>query len=429
MKGNLIETIQAGASKIQQNKWMGTIAGSMASLMAILMTGAIASLINGLPLGGWYTGFLAASGLGPLLSAVVSICNLTAVFMGLAIGYGMAKQHGDNPFQGALLTLLCFFLLTPIDTIEGTAYLKTSWLGAQGIFSAMLTAIAATFLFHQVVKRGWKIKMPEVVPEFVSKPFEAMIPVFITVIPFIILRAIFQVTTFGNFHQFIYSMVATPLLGLGNSFPAHLIALLVACILWWLGIHGTLVVFTVMSGILSIPALANLEAFNAGQPLPYFLSMMTFFLAIQFMGGPGCLFGLYIDMVLFAKSERYKALGKVAFAPGMFNIIEPVVYGYPIVLNPLMAVPFIATPLIAYTILYILMRIGIVGVPVIMLQVMTIPGPIAGFLLGGGLSLGFFLIIACAISVVIYFPFFKASDAMALKEEREAAAQEAAAVS
>lgn len=418
MNTAFIEKVQAGAVKIQSNKWMRAMAGSMASLMAILMTGAIVSLINGLPIGGWYTDFLTKTGIGPLLTAIVSICNLTAIFMALAMGFGLAKEHGENTFQGALLSLLCFFILTPIESIEGGSYLNTSWLGAQGIFSAMICAILATYISHVISKRGWKIKLPEVVPEFVAKPFEAMIPVFITVIPFIMLRAIFEASSFGCFHQFIYSMVATPLLSLGNSFPAHLLALFVACLLWWVGIHGTLVVFTVMMGILSVPALANLEAYNAGQPLPYLLSMMTLFVAIQFMGGPGCMFGLYVNMALFAKSERYKALGKVAVVPGMFNIIEPVVYGFPIVLNPIMAVPFIITPQVVYIVLYILMKMGIVGVPVIMLQVMTLPGPIAGFLLGGGISLGIFLLVACVLSIFIYMPFFKICDANALKEEK-----------
>ncbi|MCL2006995.1 MAG: PTS transporter subunit EIIC [Treponema sp.] len=416
---SFVEKAQQIAGKVQGNRWLGVLSRNMAAMIGVLLTGAILSLINGLPFGAGYTGFLQTTGIGPLLTAIINVCNMVAVFMCLSLGYGFAKEHGDNPFQGAMLTIMLFLILTPLQAMEGGIFINTSWLGAQGVFSAMFCAIIGTLLFSKILKRGIKIKMPEMVPEFVSKPFEAVVPVFLTAIPFIVLRAVFENSTFGSFHQFIYSMVALPLLGLGNSFPAHLAALLVACVLWWMGVHGTLVVFSVMAPILGVPAAANFEAYTAGQPLPFMLSMMTFFVAIQFMGGPGCMFGLYINM-LFAKSARYKALGKVAFAPGMFNIIEPVIYGFPMVLNPVMGIPFIATPLIVYTIMFILMNIGLVGIPVIRLTVMTLPGPVAGFLLGGGISLGIFLIIACAASIIIYFPFFKVCDLNALKEERAA---------
>lgn len=165
----------------------------------------------------------------------------------------------------------------------------------------------------------------------------------------------------------------------------------------------------------------------AGQPIEpsaaTVLTFMFFFVFLQFLGGPGCLFGLSVDMALFSKSERYKAMGKLSIVPSFFNIIEPVIYGFPIVMNPIMLIPFILCPVLFATIGYFLMISGIVGIPVVMLNVMTIPGPIAGFLLGGGISLGIMMIVMVVLSVIIYLPFFKICDAKAYKEEQEIAAQ------
>lgn len=170
----------------------------------------------------------------------------------------------------------------------------------------------------------------------------------------------------------------------------------------------------------------NLNAYNAGLPIPYVLSLMSFFMIVQFLGGPGCLFGLYLNLAFATKSERYKATGKMCLVPGMFNIIEPVVYGLPIVMNPVLLVPFCGLPVVFYLAYYLLASAGIIGIPCVSLQVMCIPAPIAGFLLGGGVRLGIFCLICLAISCVVYYPFVKILDAQALKEEKATAAQNAA---
>ena len=227
------------------------------------------------------------------------------------------------------------------------------------------------------------------------------------------------VTSYGNIQNFIYTMVQAPLVSLGNSFPAMLISMLILLLLWWVGIHGTSVVLSVMMVIWMEPAITNLNNYMAGEPVTLVTTYMFFFVFCQFIGGPGCLFGLTCDMAIFAKSERFKAFGKVCFVPGMFNIVEPVIFGFPIVLNPIMFIPFILTPLVFMIIGYLLMVTGVVNIPALMLSVMTIPGPIAGFILGGGISLGIMIVIMCLLSCIIYYPFFKICDNQALEAEKK----------
>lgn len=415
------------ANKIQSNFWLKTISGSFAMLMPVLMASALFSLIQGLPLGDWYTNLLSNSGMTALFADIVAICSLTAIFLELSLGYILGKSWDIDPFTTAAVALLSLLVVTPLTTtvtdsmgvaLLVTNVLSTSSLGAQGLFTAILIGILSVSIYRYVHVKGWKIKMPDSVPEMVAKPFEGIVPGVFVVLIFTLIRFMFLQTSYGYLNNFIYQMVQMPLVSLGNSFPAMIIAALVVTLLWWFGIHGTLVVLTIMMPFWYGPAIDNLNNYMAGLPVTNIVGYMFFFLFMQFIGGPGSMFGLYVNMAFFSKSARYKTLGKLAFVPGMFNIIEPTVFGFPIVLNPVMFIPFVFTPVLFMIIGYFLMTSGIVGVPALLLAVMTMPGPIVGFLLGGGISLGIFLLALCLISIVIYYPFFKVCDMQALNEEK-----------
>lgn len=428
MKQQLMDNVMNIANKVQNNRWLNCISGSFMKVMPALMGGAVFSLIQGLPLGDGYTSFLASSGLSTLLTVAVSFCNLTALFFIFALGYNLGEMKKQNAFQCGAVALLCLLLVTPLGAtvmdstgtpiaVEGV--ISTTYFGAQGIFTAIFVGLLSVSIYAFGYDHNWKIRMPESVPEMVSKPFEAIVPAFVTAAVFLAIRAGFAATTFGSLQSFIYAMVQTPLVGLGNSFGAMLLCIALTGVLWWLGIHGTVVVMTAMMVLWQEPAIENLNNYMAGLPVENIISLMFYFLIIQFVGGPGCMFGLTVDMALFSKSKQYKTMGKISLVPGVFNIIEPIVFGYPIVLNPIMFIPFVFTPVIFAVIAYVLMQVGIVGIPGLNLAVMTIPGPVAGFILGGGISLGILIIVFCILSCIIYLPFFKLCDMQALKREQD----------
>ena len=421
----VIAKIMPIADVMQNNLYISSITRGMMSTMPVLMASAFFQLVYSLPIPAW-TNLMESLGVTGVLSTVVDICNLTGLFMVVAIAYNLGGRLGVDAFLSAIISLVSFLILTPIDTADlggwqPDAVIKTSYIGAQGIFTAMIVSVVATSVYAYFIKKNIKLKLPESVPEFVSKSFEGVPASLLTLIPFVCLRAAFAATPWGSFTGFVYTMLQQPLTTMGNTFPAHLIATLVLCLLWWCGVHGTLVCLGVLSAVMTEATIANATAAGAGQPAPFLLSMMTFFLVNQFMGGPGCLFGLYVDLAFFTKSERYKAQGKISLIPGLFNIIEPTVFGLPIVLNPVLFAPFVIVPVIVYAAYYALASAGIIGVPVVNLTAMVLPGPIAGFILGGGIGLGIFVLAAMAFSVVAYLPFVKALDRQALKEEQAAA--------
>ncbi|ORX23000.1 PTS lactose transporter subunit IIC [Thermoanaerobacterium sp. PSU-2] len=419
------------AGRIQSNKYLKAITEAFMATMPALMAGAIFSLIVSAPFGAGYTAFLEKTNLKGILNAGVSATtDMIALYLVIALGYQFGKAFNKDVFSTSVVSLLSFILVTPFSTTVVDSAKKTipvnsvipiNWLGAQGIFTALIVGILATYIYSFIVDRNWKIKMPDSVPPMVSQAFEAVIPGIITATIFLIVRAIFSATSFGSLSQFIYKMLETPLTGLGNSFTAFIISIFVIQILWALGVHGTLVVLSVMMAVWTGPMMADQSALAAGKPIPYMLTLTFMFAVNQWIGGPGLLLGLATNMALFAKSSRYKTLGKLALLPNVFNIIEPIVFGFPIVLNPIMFIPFVLTPVIAFTIGYLLMKIHIIGIPAIALpsSVFTMPFIPGGFLLGAGVGFGIYLILMYLLSVVLYFPFFKIADRIALKEEED----------
>jgi PTS system cellobiose-specific IIC component len=414
--------------KIQTNKGLLILRSSFMTTMPALMTGAFLSLIQGLPFGQWYTDFLRDSGISVFLQAGVNVCNLITLYFITSFGYHIGEHKKQNSFQCALVALVCFLLITPLNAsefIDGSLVtvnnaLATSWLGTQGLFSAIIVGIVSINFYSWLLEKNLKIKMPEAVPESIAKPFEAIIPGLLTGLVFIVIRVVFSLTPWGNMHQCIYSVIQIPLVGIGNNFGAYLAVLILINILWLFGIHGTLLALSILMPVWNAASVENLNAYMAGQPLPWFVTSLFLMMFVQYIGGPGCLVGLAVDMPLFAKSQRYKALGKIAVVPGIFNIIEPIIFGFPLVMNPIMAIPFILGPAVFMILSYILMLVGFLGTPVIGVSVMTTPFALAGWIVGAGWQWGVMMIIYAFLSCVIYLPFFKICDNQALMEEQAA---------
>jgi PTS system cellobiose-specific IIC component len=433
----VVERVAPVTTKIQENLYIKTMMAGFMGTMPVLMFGAVCSLIVGFPVAAW-TAWVQGTAIGAALNAgVAATTNLLAVYVVVSIGYQMGKALEKDAVASAVVALMGFVLVTPFATtaadadgnpIDVTGVLPTQWLGAQGIFTAVIVGLVASRLYCWVLDRGWKIKMPESVPPAVSKPFEAIVPGMVVGAVFLVVRGLFGLTSYGHFGQFLYTVLGKPLAGLGNSFWAWIVIALVIHVLWLLGIHGTIVAMSVLMAVLIGPATENQVAGAAGEALPYMITMTFGFAVIQWLGGPGNLFGLATNMVLFAKSDRYKTFGKLSFGPAFFNIIEPIIFGFPLVYNPLMAIPFIVTPIVNLTLGYALMSAGIIGIPWVPLplSVFTMPFVPGGFLLGAGIGFGLFLIVAYLISVAIYFPFFKIADRQEVANERAVAAEKAA---
>lgn len=407
-------------NKMQRNPYVSSISEGMMKMMPVMLGISIVSLLYSLPIPA-YTEFITRIGLYDLLSTAMQSANIMSVFFCISIAYTLGGKKGVSPFSAALVSVFSLLVVTPSvqnETGEGVAsiLIDTNYLGGNAIITSMLVAMVATTIFSFMVKKNFTIKFPDSVPEYVSQNFAMIPPSFVTIVVFIAFKGLFSLTPYGNMTDCIYALVQAPLSNVGNTLGGHLILILVASLLWWCGIHGTVVITPIMTTALLPSYIENMMAVMTGQPAPNLLNYVTMFVVFTCLGGTGCVLGLAIDLTFFTKSARYKTQGKVSLIPSIFNISEPLIYGTPIALNPILFVPFVSTPIIVYLIMYAGLRVGLIATPTILTAVSVLPGPIMGFL-SGSVSFGIYCIVAILISCVTYFPFVKLLDKKALDEE------------
>lgn len=409
------------AIKLDSNRYITAIKDGFFGVMSLLIIGSVFLLLANLPISG-YPEFM-ASILGENWASYFTVpydvtMNIMTLYVIVAMARSLARTYQLDSISAITSVLVAFLILTPFVQFEdGSFGIPVSNLGASGLFLGMITAVLAVELIRFVDKKGWKIKMPDSVPENVSRSFSALIPALIVIIVFNVIRIAFSFTSFGTVQDFIFHYLQVPLLSLGSTLPATLLITVFESLLWAFGIHGSNVVGGVMQPIWLALTAENATAFAVGDTLPHIINYQ-FYSNFMKVGGFGGTLGLAILLLVASKSKQYKTLGKLAIGPGMFGINEPLIFGIPIVLNPIMIIPFMLTPLVLAIVAYFSMTTGLVpftngtNIP------WTTPPIIAGFLVSGwkGAVLN---IVQILISMAIYYPFFKSADRMAAKQEQD----------
>lgn len=418
------KTLIPFANKLSQNKVLKAISGGFSALLPIIMVGAIASLLSGLNIE-VYQNLITSIGLKTIVSYISAYTtNMMAIYAVFSIGNSMAKQLEckDQSILVGIISLMIFLLTIPLgvskDEVTIAAAISTTYFGAPGLFTAMIIGCVVPLIYNIFVKHHIVIKMPDGVPPQIANGFSAIIPAVCITAVFAAIRQLCALTSFGTLSGLIYGLLKTPLSHLTNS-PITFVVLLLFCnILWFFGIHGGMVTMSFLSMLYMAPALENLEAMAAGQPLPNMLTNTWWFTFAQ-LGGSGGIIGLAVCMFLFSKSERYKTLGKIAFLPALCSISEPIVFGVPLVLNVMMLIPMILSPLFCFLTSYLMTSIGVLPyLNGIQLSTGT-PIVLAGFLAGGWRA-AIWQIVLVALQAVLYFPFFRMVDKQALEEEKNA---------
>ena len=425
MLNKLESVLMPLAEKIGKNKYLIAIRDGFLLSMPLLIVGSFFLLIANFPIPGW-TDFWArffgdnwASYFSKPTDATFSIMAILAV---IGIGYSFAEQMKVDKLFGAAISMVCWFLIMPYEIlVDGGASvtgIPLGWVGSKGIFVGIICAFLAVHIYAWVNERGWVIKMPDGVPPTVEKSFAALIPAGMSVLVFFIINIIFAMTPYGNAFNFIFTILQTPLLKLGNTLPAMVIAYIFLHFFWFFGVNGGSVVGAVFNPILQTLSAENLAAFQAGAVLPNIISQQFQDLFATF-GGCGSTLSLLIAMLLFCRSKRVKELGKLAFIPGIFGINEPLVFGLPIVLNPMILIPFMLVPTINIVISYACMSIGLVPLCSGVAIPWTMPVILSGFLATGwqGAVLQALLLV---LGVFIYMPFIKMMDKQYLADEAKA---------
>ncbi|GAA0079183.1 PTS sugar transporter subunit IIC [Clostridium sp. CTA-5] len=336
--------------------------------------------------------------------------GIMSVYASFGIAYNLAKSYKLDPLSGGSLGLAAFLLTSiPLNFDPEGWVLPLSNLGGAGMFVAILMSIFAVETLRFCKERNLTIKMPKEVPTSVANSFAALIPATFIIIPIWIIRDMLNFDIQGNILK-----IFMPLVTAGNSLPGVLVPVLLITLLWGCGIHGDSVVGTVARPIWLTMLDANAAAQASGQAIPN-IAPEPFFQWFIWIGGSGATIGL-VFLMLFSKSQYLKDVGRVSLIPGICNINEPIIFGAPIMLNPLLVIPFIVGPLITGCISYFAMALNLVAKPVVMAP-WTLPAPIGAYLATGGDWRAIVLVlINIAIVTVIYFPFFKAYEKKLIQE-------------
>lgn len=413
------------AGRIAAQRHLGALRDGMMMTMPFIIIGSIFLILANFPIPA-YLDFMAAHPdlKNALLYPYKGTFDLIALIATVATAYRLAESYKVDPLASGMVALTSYFVVTPFTnfTVGDVTVnaMETAYFTSKGLFVGLIIAILTTEVYRKIVQKNIVIKLPDGVPPTVAKSFTALIPGAIAIMVAWGVRLLIEnVGDFGNIHNVVTQLLQEPLTAAGTSFVGSLIVFLLIVLLWAVGLHGASIVGSVMTPIwLSLTA-ANAAATEAGEPVKHIVTNELN--DLFYIGGSGLTLGLVVAMVFFAKSQQLKSLGKLSIGPGLFNVNEPVIFGMPIVLNPLMIIPFILAPVVGFTLTYFSMQWGIVPKPIGVVTPWTIPPVIGGYLITGSIRGAILQIVLFVVSFAIYFPFFKIWDKQKVEEEKLAA--------
>ncbi|MDQ8417596.1 PTS transporter subunit EIIC [Enterococcus faecium] len=346
--------------------------------------------------------------------------DVIAFWIVFAIAYAYAKEENIDHLPVGMTALSAYLLLIQPLNVQGE--IDNIWTGGEGILGAVATGLLIGWGYARLARfaKGWRQRGK--IPENVWQSFTSLIPILAIVIFTLIGSAVFQQLFGMTVIQGIWTYVQLPIQSLIDTLFGVLLLGFFVPFLWLFGLHGSAMVNGLVSPILQANSLANAEILASGKELTMANGghIVTQQFLDQFMTvtGAGLTLGAVFFMMFFAKSRKYRELGKLSLLPAFFNINESIIFSTPIVMNPMMAVPFIFAPILSGLITYSALYFGFVPLFTAVQVPWTTPPILSGFLVGG-VPAAILQGIVLAISFFIYFPFLKKIDSANFKKERQ----------
>ena len=340
-------------------------------------------------------------------------------FISVGIGASLGRQFQLDPVMSGLLAFMAF-LLVAAPYADGK--ISTQYLSGQGIFTALITAIYSTRVYAWLKQNNITIRLPKEVPTGVARSFEILIPVLAIILTLHPLNLFIEAQLGMIIPEAIMSLVK-PLVAASDTLPAILLSVLVCQVLWFAGIHGALIVTGIMNPFWMANLSVNQAAMAAGTAIPH-IYVQGFWDHYLLIGGVGSTLPLAL-MLLRSKAVHLRTIGRMGVVPGVFNINEPILFGAPIIMNPLFFLPFVLVPMVNATLAYFALKLDLVS-RVVSMTPWTTPAPIgASWAANWSFSPVILCLICMATAMVMYLPFLKAYEKQLLAQERENAVGQA----
>ena len=460
-----------------QNKYLGAIKNAFQNFMPATISGAIGVLWtnvlvndtvvqgNAQGLGGLFKPIMVLAPINTVFAAI-SFCTISCISVGIVmlVAQEIGEANGETGAFPAVLGFIAWGVVTPtahavttlassltdsagnaiaigdVLTKGGVADLSkvgtftgfgADYLGATGLFTALIVGIVALEIYNAFRKMdSLKIKMPEQVPPGVARAFEVLIPTFLTLVVVGLIGWLVQITSGQYVNDLIKTAIQQPLLNIiGDNIVAVMFMYVLISLFWLVGIHGNNMLSAVKEPIFRPMLYANTALFTEGKTIAltpeikahgYYTMNLTMMQMFAEWGGSGVTLGLVIAIFIFSKREDNRAIATLSIVPGLFNINETVTFGIPLVLNPILGIPFILAPVVCIFIGWLLINIHFC--PYIVLEVpWTMPPILMGFLATGGSIMGAISqIIVIVVATLIYIPFLLIYERYQNKQANEA---------
>ncbi|WP_350301248.1 PTS sugar transporter subunit IIC [Peribacillus frigoritolerans] len=424
----LFEKMMPAFMKFSNAKATVALKDGFVLTMPLTLIGSIFLLIANLPIKNWnkiMANLFGADWMVPLNQVTGATFDILALIAVFGIAYSYVKASNIEAVPAGIIGIISFLILSnsfvesPSGEVVGGVIPK-AWTGGQGMITSILVGLVVGAIYTWFIKKNIRIKMPESVPSGVSNAFSALVPGFVIMLLSMFIFLICDKIQGVSMTEIIYKVLQIPMQNLSDTLPGIIIIMALISIFWWFGLHGPNIVMGIMAPILTSNALANQAVIDAGNTLAVggnakIVTVQLVDIYAKF-GGAGITLGLIAAALLVAKSQQVNQLSKMSLVPGLFNINEPIIFGLPIIFNPLMIVPFVLVPVIAVLMTYFSIILGFIH-PFTAVQVpWTTPPIISGFLLSGWQGAVVQLAIL-GMATVVYFPFVKMLDKVALEQE------------
>ena len=412
-------TLAAFGAWAEGNKYLSVIKHAFQSFMPFIIMAAVGTLWTGVlvsenGLGAIFPPIMKLSFLNPAFSAL-NFCTqgIMALCITFFIGLEMGKTYGlDEKFCGFFSVAALVSVTNTSQIVEGlegavsVSGLFSNELGASGLFTGMIVGIAAMEMFRLLYQvDALKIKLPPQVPAGISRSFEYLIPGCLVLTATSLISLGVQKATGGSYlNDLIFTVIQKPLMGLSTSLPGVLVFSLISSVFWSVGLHGDSMISGIVNPLMLALIAENAAAVEAGGEAANIVNW-AFYRVFRATGGTGMMIGLTIAILLIGKRQENRSIAKLTLVPNLFNINEICMFGIPIVLNPILIIPFILAPIVTMIFGYVTTAIGLC--PVMYISVpWTMPPFLFGFLASGGKLMGGVIqLLAIVIAVLIYLPF------------------------
>jgi len=411
-RGILNNRVLPALTALSENTYLSAIRAGMVSVVPLTIIGGLFMVVSYLPIGGWEK--LVAPYLQLLQIPVTATFGLLAVFVCFAIGHDLGNRLKQEAMVSASMATLIFLMLQ--IQLKDQSF-SMDGLGSKGLFAAILIALVSVRVQKFFTDKNFVIKLPRNVPPIVYESFLSLSPLFFLVLVFWLIRFILGVD--------INDMVQTafrPVVFALNTLPGILVYAFLVTLLWSVGINGDNAMDAIVAPIFLQYLAVNVDAMTQGQPLPY-VTANGFFTTFVNVGGTGATIALAL-LMWNSKEPGFRKVSRLSLPTQIFQINEPIFFGFPIVLNPVLMLPYVLNALILTAGSYLLIDWGVIHRPFVNVP-WTTP-PIVGHYLvtGGDWKAAVWGVVSIGIAMLVYFPFAKAAERQRLKAEAASVARE-----